>query len=335
MLFASISGSPLLRRLVEWFWRGDAMRAAQARDDAARAVLFYEQRARIAAEVAQRTLEPSAPWFAGDAEHLAAALYAESIGWSLRLAASLDSSDPPVLKPADPTELAELVKVERERLLRASTDEDTLSRVLESLLERPFENRPLTQHDTRQAARELQTVADRLLADLAVQRAAVERVTLQRATRIGALVLTAAVVLVAVVGVAQWHEERSDLAAGKAWTTSSNGDTSCASPQQQCDNGKTYFFHTQEERNAWVQIDLAKVERLSKVRVLNRVDCCQERASPLVVEVSVDGKSWHEVARNKDTFSEWTARFSPLDGRYVRLKVPRRSILHLKAVRIF
>ena len=74
---------------------------------------------------------------------------------------------------------------------------------------------------------------------------------------------------------------------------------------------------------------------MSRVRVLNRDDCCAERAIPLVVEVSLDRHGWHEVARRKDQFEDWTAKFSPVSARYVRLRVPRRSILHLKSVRIF
>ena len=321
-------------RVVDWFWRGQVLRAARAQDDAERTSLFFEQKARIAAEVGQRILEPSAPWLAGDAEHLASAMFAESIAWSLRLANAKPGSMPSP-SPAAGAELAELAAAERARLAAAAGDEATLTRVVENLLDRRFETQPLTQGAAQQAARELSNVANALLRTLAVKHSRVEAILLQRATRVGLLVCALLAVVLGGGALRDRLERRADLAAGKAWSTSSQEDSSCVSPQQECDGGKGYFFHTREERNPWLEIDLGKTEQISKVRVLNREDCCAERATPLVVEVSNDRSSWHEVARRKESFDEWTARFSPLSARYVRLKVARRSFLHLRAVRVF
>lgn len=327
------SSPQLPQRIVEWFWQGSALETARARDDADQTSFFYEQRARIAAEVGQRSLEPSAPWLSGDASHLACALFAESIGWSLRLSDERPST--PLRKPPDRAELEELSSRQRERLLRAAGDEETLSRVVESLLDRRFETHALTEEERTRVAQELSLVAGALLEVLARRRAAVEGVLLRRAWRVTALGLLVAALIGGALSVREALENKADLAAGKAWTTSSQYDTGCASPEQECGSGKAYFFHTQEERQPWVQFDLGRTERVSKVRVTNRDDCCAERAVPLVIEVSGDGENWKEVARRKDTFEEWTARFSTVSARYVRLKVTRRAMFHLKQVRIF
>ncbi len=327
------SSPKLSPRLVEWFWQGNALQTARERDDAERASYFYEQRARIAAEVGQRTLEPGAPWLNDDASHLACGLFVESIGWSLRLAGELPPV--PLRKPAERAELEERAGRERERLLKAAGDEDALSRVLESLLDRRFETHALTDEERTTAARELSYVASALPGTLAARRAAVEGVLLRRAWRIGALGVFVAAALGAAIGAGEFLENKADLAAGKAWTTSSQYDTSCASPAQDCGSGKSYFFHTQEERNPWVQFDLRRPERVSQVRVINRQDCCAERATPLVVEVSTDGQRWQEVARRTDSFEKWTVSFPSVSARYVRLRVARRAMFHLKQVRIF
>jgi hypothetical protein len=65
------------------------------------------------------------------------------------------------------------------------------------------------------------------------------------------------------------------------------------------------------------------------VRVTNRQDCCGERAIPLLVEVSTDRQRWTTVARREDAFGTWRAQFGKQTARWVRLRVDRRSYLHL------
>lgn len=94
------------------------------------------------------------------------------------------------------------------------------------------------------------------------------------------------------------------------------------------------FFHTNEEDSPWVQYDLGEPKTFHEVEVQNRLDCCGDRAVPLVVEVSDDEKSWTQVARMDEPFARWVPTFPPRRARYVRLRVARRSILHLEAVAI-
>jgi hypothetical protein len=129
-------------------------------------------------------------------------------------------------------------------------------------------------------------------------------------------------------------EVRGDLSLGKPWVTSSTLEQVCASPLHHCGVEKGYFFHTQEEASPWIEIDLQREERFSALRVFNRQDCCDDRAVPLVIEVSTDHQHWREVVRKTETFGEWKAKFAPISARWVRLRIARRSLLHLFDVRV-
>jgi hypothetical protein len=68
--------------------------------------------------------------------------------------------------------------------------------------------------------------------------------------------------------------------------------------------------------------------------VENRLDCCGERARPLVIEISSDRKKWTQVVRHDDFFTTWRASFPRVRARFVRVRVPGSGILHLSRVRI-
>ncbi|HEY5961478.1 MAG TPA: hypothetical protein VIV60_33195, partial [Polyangiaceae bacterium] len=57
-----------------------------------------------------------------------------------------------------------------------------------------------------------------------------------------------------------------------------------------------------------------------------------ERAVPLILEVGDDQVAWREVARMTVDFKEWHATFPVVTARYVRLRVPRVTSLHLAHV---
>jgi F5/8 type C domain-containing protein len=92
------------------------------------------------------------------------------------------------------------------------------------------------------------------------------------------------------------------------------------------------FFHTSEELNPWVEIDLDTLRDVDRVIVENRTDIGAERAIPLVVELGDSDRHFHEVGRRIEAFDHWTATFPKQKARYVRLSVPRKTILHLKSV---
>jgi hypothetical protein len=138
-----------------------------------------------------------------------------------------------------------------------------------------------------------------------------------------------------VVFAADKLEQRKDLARGKPWVASSRyPEYGCTSPAQVCSKSDIYFFSTNNELNPSIEWDLGAAQRVSGLRVDNRVDCCIERAVPLLVEVSLDHKTWKETARRDDEFATWKAAFAPVQARWVRLRVPRATLLHLTRVRI-
>jgi hypothetical protein len=55
---------------------------------------------------------------------------------------------------------------------------------------------------------------------------------------------------------------------------------------------------------------------------------------PLIVEVSNDDQNFQEVVRRTEIFWTWRPSFPTQHARYLRLRVPRRSILHLEAVNV-
>ncbi|HEY0469389.1 MAG TPA: discoidin domain-containing protein [Polyangiaceae bacterium] len=150
--------------------------------------------------------------------------------------------------------------------------------------------------------------------------------------------LSLAVLLLAVVLAGHsLYESRTDLAAGRPWRASStSGDSvGCRSPAQQCGQLLGLFFHTNEEQNPWLEIDLGQLRTISQVELTNRTDCCGDRAQPITIEVSTDHQHFLPVAGRDAEFSTWRARFPAVSARWVRARVLKQTYLHLKRVRIF
>jgi hypothetical protein len=125
-----------------------------------------------------------------------------------------------------------------------------------------------------------------------------------------------------------------DLALGRPWKTSSTLLT-CDPAHSSCGGQVTeIFFHTRDEDSPWISFDLGSDKTVKRVDVRNRLDCCQDRAVPLVVEVSDDEAHWTQVAWRDAGFTRWTARFRPVHARYVRLRASRHTTLHLEGVAI-
>ena len=55
---------------------------------------------------------------------------------------------------------------------------------------------------------------------------------------------------------------------------------------------------------------------------------------PLVVEASPDQKTWTEVARRTEVFETWQPKFAKQNARFLRLRVDRKSWLHLERVAV-
>jgi hypothetical protein len=168
---------------------------------------------------------------------------------------------------------------------------------------------------------------------------AVRAVVLRRLVR---LTITApGVVLLGVAIAASWSAvagylpERPNRLGGVIWRASSTYP-GCDLPRHLCNGARVdIFFHTLDDDSPWIEFDLDTAKHISEVEVKNiRIAPFQERATPLLVEVSVDHLSWTEVARHDAAFATWTAQFPSHEARYVRLRVPRKTFLHLENVSI-
>ncbi len=159
----------------------------------------------------------------------------------------------------------------------------------------------------------------------------------QRARRLGkgvwAAIVTATAIAVAVPAV-DWALRPRDLAEGRPFRTSSSAGE-CHPEKSECLGARTrIFFHTTEEPQPWVELDLGRPTTFRAITVVNRSDGDRERALPLTLEASDDQTTWKPLARREDPFTEWRAAFEPATARYVRARAERRTILHLEAVRV-
>ena len=187
---------------------------------------------------------------------------------------------------------------------------------------------------TRQMAKELGAFARALIRQLELSRGRLDRKAASRSLRWLAGALLVLGLLNFVLIFPDLWAARRDLAVGKPWVASSTWGGGCESPLQECPGDGNYFVHTQPENEPWFELDLRSPQTISGVQVVNRVDCCTERAVPLVLEVSTDHKKWREVIRSTQPFREWKASFASVTARWVRLRIPKYGTLHLKRVRI-
>ena len=127
------------------------------------------------------------------------------------------------------------------------------------------------------------------------------------------------------------RSELGNVALGKPWTASSQSQGKPLSGTL-TNSAKHFFFHTSGQEQPWIEIDLGEPTRVSSLAVVNRDDCCQNRALPLVLEASSDHVTWRELARRTQIFDTWHASFDPAMARWVRLRASNVGVLHLKRI---
>ena len=296
-------------------------------------------RAQLANLLAERSLRPADALPFPGADAVACELSREAIYWALSALRELAAPGTPEAntKADDPNVLAMLwSQTERELLDRAAGGAGQAEQLRADLLSKSFADFAELSPDRQTAAAErLHAFAERLIEPVALPQRAQERAW---ATRFSLLVAAVAV-LIALGFVAKafkdQHDMTLDLAPSASWKASSQiQDCSCQSPEQSCSECPNFFFHTVEENQPWIIFDLHRVQSLSAVVVDNRLDCCSERALPLVVQVSKDQKHWKTVATRKGAFTTWRADFSTEQARWVKLYVAKRDYLHLAGVHL-
>ena len=106
-----------------------------------------------------------------------------------------------------------------------------------------------------------------------------------------------------------------------------------------------FAFHTLNEKNPFVVIDLKSVRRVEAVAIENRAGY-EERAKNLVLSASEDGKTWTRVWAAEKGETRWVAipeamvsgaSVKGVDARYLRLETNNDTptALHLRAVTIY
>lgn len=380
----------LLKRSLVWFWGAEHEGEA---DSAPARAIEYERRARVAAELARRALEPPEPFADGSPDALAAGLYHQSISWGLRALAERHSasghgkngngSSAASAKATQPAEVAveaasdddepssapdsepsaaeavapgaasdpaagDLAKLgfaelwqaaEPDKLLKqANLTQAEIDEAKQQLSGCSFADyADLPAEDQLRWARKLRVVAEGLLYGIEVTSGRYSPPWLSRALRVGLLVVLILGLGWGAASVREWMVELDNIARGKPWTTSSTYSAfpGCRSPARKCVESPNFFFHTNDESQPWWEMDLGTVQKFSKVKVKNREDCCSDRVVPLVLEVSSDGKNWKQLARKNDVFTTWQAEFSPVEARWVRLRLAKKGIFHLLSVDIY
>lgn len=150
----------------------------------------------------------------------------------------------------------------------------------------------------------------------------------------GAGVTLAALVVGGVLGV-QAATRGPNLARFKPVTMSSQMDGYPAS-QATDDAVGVLGAHTNRENRPWLTVDLQGVYSIKQVIVYNRTDCCEDRMVPLIIEVSTNNRDFTLISRRDAEFHTWAAKFTPVQTRYVRLRVDKPSTyLNVNEVQIF
>jgi hypothetical protein len=169
-----------------------------------------------------------------------------------------------------------------------------------------------------------QDLAHGLLEQAPAQR--LQRALARRGRRILFTVVALLAAIAGIVALGRLLLGPVDLARGKTWRTSSDLHATFSAD---------LLFHTAEEMNPWFEIDLGSPVPVRGLWVKNRLDCCLERAVPLVAELSVDRVQWLRPAEQDLLFTFWTPTFPPTTARYVRLRSLRFTALHLAEVKVF
>jgi len=310
-------------RLLDWFWQEETVRESQKQVAAkSRRRTKLEQYAAISAEAGDRALHPVTPLRSGSGEVVSALLHRESITATLlALGSSVGSlTEDEALRAHVTRALPQSVTFER--LCALVAEPSGIDGVEGNLRVRSAE------------AEALGGAATALLEVARTPERQLQRAFGQRFLRVGAVVVLVVLAGVfgarAIAGIAMGP----NLAEGRPWRASSTYKG--FSPEAgMCDGNKTrIFFHTNREREPWVELDLGGPTRITRVDVQNRRDCCRDRSFPLAIEGSLDGEEWQELGRRKEPFSKWTLEFSPTSVRYVRAKALKRTFLHLESLEV-
>ena len=96
------------------------------------------------------------------------------------------------------------------------------------------------------------------------------------------------------------------------------------------------MFHTNNDMNAWWQVDLQGNYAISYIMLYNRTGCCTERERTVQVMLSQNGSNWQTIfANNGSDFRELRVEAHGRRARYVRVQLAERNYFHLQEVEVY
>ncbi|APR80829.1 fibronectin type III domain protein [Minicystis rosea] len=131
-----------------------------------------------------------------------------------------------------------------------------------------------------------------------------------------------------------------NLALGKPTSQSSTGPWSTAGSGSAVDGNTNGDFqagsvtHTNNDSNAWWQVDLQSSQPISTIVLWNRTDCCSDRLSNFTVMLSNDQSNW-ESHSFTGAAPRRLALAANRSARYVRVRLDGQNYLSLAEVQVF
>ena len=295
---------------------------AQAEADAATFTTEQREflrRAQLALELGELAFAPGNVVRAGSTAPLAANLFRQAMYWALLV-------QRPHGEPITPEQL--WAEADRSLVQTVAGNEAELAYLTRTMRSTFIELADGTDEAQRESARTLRRAANRLVSTAQRVLWRLEWAKLKRIIRVASVVLVPALAVILL-----WPPKR-DLGKGAAWYTSST-HAQCHPEKSECGGAKSdIMFHTSQDQDPWFEYDFATPLAFSSLEIRNRSECCQERAIPLVVEVSNDNKVFREVARRTDPFLTWSPKFPTERARYLRLRVLQNTFFHLEYVKV-
>lgn len=151
------------------------------------------------------------------------------------------------------------------------------------------------------------------------------------------------------------HEDKENVSLHKTAITSSTSEFSFGQTREE--QGKNaidssyveyYAFHTENEYNPWLEIDLDKNYTICRIEVYNRY-CNDEnhrafiqgRCIPLYVYGSKDRSNWYVIHIQENLFgSDYNDHltidlYPNVEFRFIKFSTPKKECLHLRKVHIY
>jgi hypothetical protein len=97
----------------------------------------------------------------------------------------------------------------------------------------------------------------------------------------------------------------------------------------------TRGFVSRSGDRPWLLLDLGSDRVLRRVVVINCYDCPLDNDSPLVLELSRDGRSFVQAARHEGSFELWDQPILGAQARFIRLRLDRSGSLRLREVEVY